>query len=63
MKLLIPKFSSLNFYNSSLTLNGELRIKGLRWSEVIDDLKSNMDNKIGSIYVHKCLSELLRYYQ
>jgi hypothetical protein len=62
MKLLIPKFSCLNFYNSSLTLNDELRIKGIKWSEVIEDLRCTLDNKLGSIYVHQCLSELLRYY-
>lgn len=62
MKLLIPKFSSINFYNSSLTLNDELRIKGLKWSEVIDDLSYATENKPGSIYVHQCLSVLNRYY-
>lgn len=68
MRLLIPKFYNHNFYNSSLTLNDELsvrgtkKISGLKWKEVIDDLKSTMDNKPGSIYVHQCLSELIRYY-
>lgn len=63
MKLLIPDFQNHNFYNSSLTLNDELRKKGLKWVEVIEDLSSALGNNAGSIYVHKCLSELLRYYQ
>lgn len=63
MKLLIPEFHNHNFFNSSLTLNDELRMKGLKWIEVIDILKTTMENKLGSIYVHKCLSELLRYYR
>lgn len=63
MKLLIPEFHNHNFYNSSLTLNDELRMKGLKWSEIIDMLESAMDGKLGSIYVHKCLSELQRYYK
>jgi len=62
MKLLVPDFQKHNFYNSSLTLNDELRITGLKWREVIEDLSSTLGNKAGSIYVHKCLTELLRYY-
>lgn len=62
MKLLIPDFQKHNFYNSSLTLNDELRIKGLKWSEVIEDLRSTMENKPGTKYVYECISELHRYY-
>jgi len=63
MKLLIPDLEKHKFYNSSLTLNDELRIKGLKWREVIEDLGSTLGNKAGSIYVHQCLSELQRYYE
>lgn len=63
MKLLIPTFHDINFYNTSLTLNNELRIKGLRWIEIIDVLKSSLDSNPGSHYVYQCLSELKRYYQ
>lgn len=63
MKMLIPEFHSHNFYNSSLTLNDELRIKGLEWREIIDDLRLTMNNKPGSLYVYQCLLELSRYYQ
>jgi hypothetical protein len=59
MKLLIPKFSCLNFYNSSPTLNDELRIKGLKWSEIIDDLKTTMANKPGSISIRKPKKSLI----
>ncbi len=62
MKRLIPEFHNHNFFNSSLTLNDELRMKGLKWIEVMDTLKTTMENKPGSIYVHQCLSELQRYY-
>jgi len=68
MNQLIPKYTSLTFHNSSLTLSDELSIRGtqkvfgIKWTDVIEDLKSTMDNKPGSIYVNQCLSELLRYY-
>ena len=68
MILLIPEYTTITFHNSSLTLHNELstegeKIQGIKWLEVIGDLKSTMRKNPGSIYVHKCLSELLRYYK
>jgi hypothetical protein len=62
MKLLIPEFMGKVFYNTTLTLNNELKIKGLTWQEVIDTLKMTSKGKPGSEYVEKCLSVLTRYY-
>lgn len=67
MNQLIPEYSTRTFHNSSLTLHDELsimgeKIYGITWMNVIDDLKSTMGNKSGSIYTHKCLSALQRYY-
>ena len=62
MKLLIPEFKGKTFYNTTLTLNNELKIKGLTWLEVINTLKLTSDGKPGSKYVEKCLSVLTRYY-
>lgn len=62
MKLLIPEFMGKAFYNTTLTLNNELKIKGLTWQEVINTLKLTSDGKSGSKYVEKCLSVLTRYY-
>jgi hypothetical protein len=61
MKLLIPEFSQKSFFNTSLTLNNELDIKGLTWNEVIESLKVTSEGKPGSIYVEKCLGVLNRY--
>jgi hypothetical protein len=63
MKLLIPEFSDKKFYNTSLTLNNELEMKGITWLEVINALKMTTDGKPGSKYVEKCLSVLSRYYE
>jgi hypothetical protein len=63
MRLLIPEFSDKKFYNTSLTLNNELKIKGLTWQEVIDALKMTSKGKPGSEYVEKGLSALVRYYK
>lgn len=67
MNQIIPEYTTRTFHNSSLTLHDELSIRGkkihgITWSEVIDDLKSTMGNMPGSIYTHKCLSALKRYY-
>lgn len=62
MKLLIPEFSDKQFYNSSLTLNNELEIKGLTWSDVINALKLTSNRKQGSKYIERNLSVLTRYY-
>lgn len=48
--------------HNELSTEGE-KIQGIKWLEVIDDLKSTMGNNTGSMYVHQCLSEMLRYYQ
>lgn len=63
MKLLIPEFSDKRFYNTSLTLNNELEIKGLTWLDVINTLKLTSNGKHGSKYVKECISVLTRYYE
>jgi hypothetical protein len=62
MKNLIPEFQNHNFYNSSLTLNDELKIKGLKWREIIEILETTLNGSQGSEYIYKCMSELKRYY-
>ena len=63
MNQLIPEFREKTFFNSSLTLNNEIEIKGLTWKEVIDLLNKTSFGKPGSLYVEKCLSVLERYYR
>lgn len=63
MKLLIPNFGNSTFYNTSLTLNDELRIRGLKWKEIIEILKSCVNGYSGSEYAYRCLSELNKYYK
>jgi hypothetical protein len=61
MKLLIPEFTQKSFFNTSLTLNNELELKGLTWNEVIESLIKTSVGKPGSLYVEKCLGVLNRY--
>ena len=62
MKLLIPEFKGKTFFNTSLTLNNEIEIKGLTWKEIIETLQVTSEGKPGTKYVEKCLSVLTRYY-